>query len=376
MLVCDRDLMQIRISNMTIITCEKLLVTAIASDWNVRAWTFFEAFRARGTLHLLCKNNAVVPLRQVIDTVHRKGALEIGNLLLASPHFLPPLNDRELARSKSKSRQEFEEGHLAIELSGSLLNHRAASRPGDDFVIWSLLMSEDKIFYSANDFWKSMQGEALQSAVDTGDIFSSAAMISTGFLVSSAPRLKEKGLTWAPATPALHAATNVEEDSYNGYDGGQSYRGLITKEGLVADWLIFKFDGCSFWLAVKSLLSWLWGEDSTCRCPQNLAKIRAKYLRGYRWGAILCPIQESLGPTWSTWWEDGGRMRRTVVAVCATNETKGAVSEKYTFNNSIPTRVKWDHHQEVAGWQWRGTYVWDDSEPLPPMRRAKKFFIE
>ena len=69
-------------------------------------------------------------------------------------------------------------------------------------------------------------------------------------------------------------------------------------------------------------------------------------------------------------------MRRTVVAVCATNLTNGPVAEKYTFNNSTPTRVKWDHHQEVAGWHWRGTYVWDDSEPLPPLHRTKKFLIE
>ena len=377
MLVCDRDLMKMDVSGMTTAVCERLLVTAIASDWNVRAWTFFEAFRARRTLHILCEKNVVLPLKEVIEIVHRKGALEIGNLLLANPHFLPPLNDRELARSISKTRQEFEEGHLAIELSGSLLNHRAASRPGDDFVIWSLLMSEENIFYSAEEFWKSMQGEALRSVADTGDIFSSAAGISTGFLVSSAPRLKEKGLTWALASPALHASTNVEEDSYTGYDGGESYRGLITTDGLIADWLLFKFDGCSFWLTVKSIISRLWGQDISCRYPQNLAKIRAKYLRGYRWGTILCPIQSNTNnPSMGDWWEEGGRMRRTVVAVCATNETKGPVAEKYTFNNSTPTRVKWDYHEEVVGWQWRGTYVWDDSEPLPPMHRARKFLIE
>ena len=101
MLVCDRDMMEVSVSNLSTEVCETLLVTAVASDWNTRAWTFFEAFRARRTLHLLCKNNAVVSLKQVIETVHHKGALEIGNLLLANPHFLPPLHDHELAKSVS-----------------------------------------------------------------------------------------------------------------------------------------------------------------------------------------------------------------------------------------------------------------------------------
>ena len=131
MLVCDKDIMEIDISNMTTAVCETLLVTAIVCDWNVRAWTFLEAFRARRTIHLLCRNNAVVQLKQVIEIVHRKGALDIGILLLAMPHFLAPLDDRILASHKSWApeggREGFKAGYLRIETSGSLLSHRAAS---------------------------------------------------------------------------------------------------------------------------------------------------------------------------------------------------------------------------------------------------------
>ena len=366
--------MEIDISNMTPSVCEVLLVTAIASDWNVRAWTFLEAFRARRSLHLLCRNNAVTSLKQIIEVVDHKGALDIGNLVPSMPHFLPSIDDRELSRPLTHNRKHFEEGHMGIELSGSLLSHRAASRPGDDVVIWSLLMSEKTIFYSAEMFWKSMQGDPFQSAEESGIIFSSAARISTGFLLSSTTRLTAKGLSWAPASPALHPSTELDKDIYNGYDGGQSYRGLVTVDGLVADWLLFKFDGHSSWLTAKSILSKVWTQSSDVQYSHNLAKIRARYLRGYRWGAILCPIEEE-GIGFDHWWDEGGRLRRTVLAVCATNELNGTVAEKYTFNGTVPTRPKWDCNREIVGWEWRGIYVWDDAEPLPQLRPAKKFLI-
>lgn len=364
--------MEIDILNMTPPVCEVLLVTAIASDWNVRAWTFLEAFRARKSLHLLCRNNAVTSFKQIIEVVHRKGALDIGNLLPAMPHFLPSIDDRPLLGTLPQVRRDFEEGHMRIELSGSLLSHRAASRPGDDVVIWSLLMSEKTIFYSAEMFWKSMQGDAFQSAEESGAIFSSAANIRTGFLMSSTPRLKAKGLSWAPASPASHPSTELDKDTYNVYDGEESHKGLVTVDGLVADWLLFKFDGHSSWLTAKSILPRVWAQSSDVQYSHNLAKIRARYLRGYRWGAILCPVQE-VGI--QNWWNEGGRLRQTVLAVCATNEPNGTVAEKYTFNRTVPRRPKWDCHREVVGWEWRGIYVWDDAEPLPQLRRAKKFLI-
>lgn len=356
--------MQIDISNKTTAVYETLLVNAIICDWNIRAWTFFEAFRARRTIHLLCKNNAVVSLKEIIQFVHHKGALDIGILLLAMPHFLPPLDDRILAQAKSeKTRDSFEPGHLLVETSGSLLSHRPASRPGDDLVIWSLLMSEKSIFYNAEAFWKSLQGT----------LFSSATSIRTGYLVSSAPRLKKRGFGWAPASPALHPSTKSEEFGLNGFEGEGSHIGFITAAGLVADWLLFEIDGTGFGAIVNSVASRLWAKSSDPKCPHNLARIRARYLQGYRWGAILCPLQEM--PDFLSWWKDGGTLRRTIVVVCGTNEMNGSVAESYTHNNSLPTQGHWDENGEVAGWEWRGTYMWDDAEPLPQFRKVKKFLI-
>ena len=152
MLVCDKDIMELDPSDLTNSICETILITTIISDWNTRAWTFFEAFRARRNIHLLCKNNTVVSLKEVIRYVYREGALDIAILLLTAPHFLPSIDDRELASPKSEDREQFKAGYLTIETSGSLLSHRPASRPGDDIVIWSLLISERTIYYSAEAF--------------------------------------------------------------------------------------------------------------------------------------------------------------------------------------------------------------------------------
>ena len=58
--------MEVDVSSMTTLVYEKLLAIVLVSDWNTRAWTFLEAFRARRNLHLLCKHDATVSLQQVI----------------------------------------------------------------------------------------------------------------------------------------------------------------------------------------------------------------------------------------------------------------------------------------------------------------------
>lgn len=364
MLVCDRDIMELDISDMTTEICETLLVTVAVSDWNTRAWTFLEAFRARRTVHLLCKNNAVVSLQRVMQMVCQKCALEIGILLLAMSHCLPPLDDRELAREKGEARQRFQAGYLEVETSGHLLSHRPASRPGDDVVIWSLLIAEKMIFNNAEAFWNAMKGPILQLSEDTGRIYSRGASISTGYLVSKAPRLKVKGLSWAPATPTFPYSAQSDANGLNSYDEGHTASGNITPDGLVAPWWLWKFD-------IDGLQ-----QLTNNQRARNLSRIKAQFLEGYLWGAILCPIEEEQG---ARWWAEGGRLRRNMVAVCATNDIDGSVVEKYTVNKSNPRRVtwdeNWDENREAVGWEWRGVYNWDDIEPLPEWGLIKNFLI-
>ena len=357
--------MEIDASDLTTSICETLLVTTIVSDWNTRAWTFLEAFRARRNIHLLCKNNVVVSLKQIIQQVYHEGALDIGILLLAVPHFLPPFDDRALAEPKSESRVYFEAGYLPIETSGILLSHRPASRAGDDIVIWSLLISERSIFYGAEAFWRSLQGPMLQTSEETGRIFSRAAQIKTGYLVSNAPRLKATGLGWAPVSPTLHASVQQSEiRDLDGFDGGESAYAYITTDGLVGDWLLWKFNGNRF----QHLSNY-------SQYSNNLAEIKMQYLQGYRWGAILCPILEQYNGDVEFWWEEGGRTRSTVVVICGTNETNGSVVEGYTYNSSDPKRGHWDKNNDQVGWEWRGVYVWDNAEPLPKWRKVKNFLV-
>lgn len=365
MLVCDKDIMELDISNMSTSVCETLLVTLAVSDWNCRAWTFLEAFRARRTIHLLCRNNAVVSLKQVIETVHQNGMLEVGILYLAMPHFLPSFDDSIMAEDKlGGSRQDYQAGYLPIETSGGLLSHRPASRPGDDVVIWSLLMSKNTVFHDAETFWKALQGPILQRSEKSGTIISHGAWIRTGYLISSAPRLKTRGLGWAPASPTFRFSSLSATNGLGGFDGGVSGHGWITPDGLVADWFLWKFDGTTF------------RQQVDIRWQRNLAKIITQFLQGYRWGAILRSIEErGTGFNSGLWWEDGGRLRRKIFVVCGTNETDGPVVESYTFNSLEPRRPKWDKNSKVVDWEWRGIYAWDDSEPQPDMQRVKKFLI-
>lgn len=363
MLVCDRDIMQLELSNMAPSVCETLLVTTIVSDWNTRAWTFFEAFRGRRALHLLCKDNAVVSLQQIIKFVNQRGVLDIEILLLAMPHFLPLLDDRRLvgiACDTPEQRQLFIAGYLGIETSGNLLSHRPASRPGDDVVIWSLLISDKTVFNNAEAFWRSMQGSAYQTPIVNGRVYSTAATIKTGYLVSSAPRLTTKGLGWAPATPTFQTSAQSDTSGSSGLNATESTLGRVTLDGLVADWLLWKFKTIDGRHLPRTLYK------------HNLTRIYERFLKGYRWGAILCSIERDTMD--ERWYYDSNRTKKTMVVICGTNDMNGSVVEKYS-GTIVGPYIRWDENHEAVAWQWRGVYLWDDAEPLPDWRRVEKLLI-
>ncbi|KAL8963040.1 MAG: hypothetical protein Q9193_000646 [Seirophora villosa] len=340
-LVCDKDLMAIDASHINMEARELILATVLVCDWNIRAWTFLEAFRGRSNVHVLCDNNVVVSLKETVEVVYEEGAVDIALLLLSAPHLLPSQITREF---ENIPMSPFINGFLSVETAGSLLSHRAVSRPGDDIVIWSLLLHDD-VYNDAEAFWRSREGYTL----------------STAFLVSSAPRLlKTKGLTWAPASPTAQITQQKPDGPQTrllAYDGAESEVGQIQKDGFLARWLMYDFTGSCIGARMLSSLLKVDVDPEHPSHHGNLHAVRHRYLRGFCWGALLRP------PASHQFRDDAAShrsdARRVLVVVCATNN-----------------RLKWPWDKDnFIRWRWRGVYEWDRAEPLPVFTRTEDILI-
>ena len=278
-LVCDRDLLEIDTTgNLSVELRELILVTVMTCDWNIRAWTFLEAFRARESIHLLCKDNRTISLKETVEVVHREGSLDIGAMLLTVPHLLPRVRRIDgpgIATADKypdilRMRQRYNpllQGFLTVENSGMFLSHRPASRPSDNIVIWSLLLNE-KVYENAIDFWRGRQDH----------------IINTSFLVSTTPRLNIWRLGWAPASPHIFLdASAVSEPRSMGFNEVSSEVGRITAEGLNGNWLFCKLGRLAMTISKLPL-------GRKALQSSNIKAIRKKFLREYEWAALLRPV--------------------------------------------------------------------------------------
>lgn len=326
-LVCDRDLMEIEIKDLSIKIREQILVTVMVCDWNLRAWTFLEAFRGRHAIYLLCKDNAIVSLKETVEVVYHYGSIDVGLLLLTVPHLLPCRKYKNAIAS-----QPLVNGYLTVEASGSLLSHRAASRPGDDIVIWSLLL-EEQVFKDAESFWRSRIGK----------------IIHTNFLLSSAPRLGVRGFGWAPSTPTAYLMADTSGESTSrlvSHTGTGSEVGDITRDGLVADWLKYTFVGPGIISKTKATIDRVdLSSDKLCR--RNIRRIRKTFVQGYRWGCLLQPVSDKHFGMPAANPVDASKI---LVVVCVMNH-------KSPFKRSVK--------DDKILWEWKGVYEWDLTEPLP-----------
>jgi hypothetical protein len=87
-----------------------------------------------------------------------------------------------------------------MESNYNLLSYTPASRLGDDMIIWSWLTDLEKPIYNALDFRKSQVSKR----------------VLTKFL-----RLRNKGFSWAPASPyAAHRSNNAQSsrDFHRAFD--------------------------------------------------------------------------------------------------------------------------------------------------------------
>ena len=319
-IICDRDIMAIDISNPTIHAYESILATLLVCDWGIRAWTLLEAMRGRNGLFVLCRHNKLINLHQLLRSVHDNGRMDLVNLFLARDYLFPQCTYDEVFPGhsiKTEVMQKIEEGFVSIGEAAALLSHRHATRDGDDLLIWSLLIGdiEDD---SPIAMWERQVGK----------------QINTGSLVSSAKRIHgHPGLGWAPFSPTALQGINEQSTGskvYPAFDGCETVNGLITPEGLRAQWLTYEFPNVTAFSVDK-------GEMQDSYIPRPCMNIAAQLLPGYNWGALLqtmprkgprtipIPYRESLG---------------RVVVVCGS--------------------------LDKAVWEWRDIYEWDVNIALPP----------
>jgi len=325
-LVCDADLMVLDISSIleaiqtendtqpsrnAILSSERLLVTIVICDWNVRAWTLLEAMKGRDRIHLLCKDNKIVSLKSVLDLVCHNGAVDTAILYLTMQHLLPSKPPPDAAGDQNLLKR----GLISVEEAASLLSHRHASRDNDDVLIWSLLFNE-KVFKTAQELWLA-------------DDVPHRYGLNSGFLISSAPRIKGiQGLSWAPSRPAIRLAAEEEVQGQRAHLATASYNTSlcdITTEGLHGGWFIHEFI-CSEVVA-----------------PGQLLQITHTYLGGCHLGALLTPI--------------------------TLNVQGQPVPASFRGDAMGPLFAICGRGDGYFPWVWKGVFEWDESESLPEFHR-------
>lgn len=292
-LICDKDIMAVDITNLTVELKETLLSILLVSDWNVRAWTLLEAMRGKSNIHLLCKDDKIVALRALVEDVNQEGSAEIATIFVTAKHLLPTRRNREV-----KARQEYTEtewrriqGYLLPEEAACMLGRRYASRGREDeIVIWSLLCGETT-HKTAEGFW--MGRKMLDSVIEGTTMIMPARLVSTGFLVSSAPRITgQHGLGWAPCQPSIpYKSIGLVHQAFDVYDGLDTVKGEYSNRGLEADWLVHEFSGLGWALNLR-LQTWF-AALSGQKAPTQLNTIVLDWLGRFRKGAILIPALES-----------------------------------------------------------------------------------
>ncbi|KAI4215746.1 MAG: hypothetical protein LQ351_001733 [Letrouitia transgressa] len=321
---------------------ETILATVLLSDWNTRAWTYLESMRGRNNLYLLCKNSYCIKFLDLIQDIWSEGCIDIAILSLTVRHMLPAGAIGENAY---------------LEPAGNMLSHRPASRKGDDLVIWSLLIGLDKsgtaqLPFGETDqnseefcfrFWQTFIGE----------------WISPGFLMSSAPRLKTPGFTWAPRTATClpeGADTWLKQAHFN---GPPTRNVKITNQGIMGEWVWYPFQ-------TKEFLS-LALSPYTSGIANRLKQICEEHLRGYSEGALIHPITEDMEAFIDPETEELDYGRGNVDFIGYQSRSGGTLV-------TILGRNEMSSCQPL-GWKWLCIYFWSDSTDYMPLRVIKDLLI-
>ncbi|KAL4799855.1 hypothetical protein BDV19DRAFT_376238 [Aspergillus venezuelensis] len=344
-LLVDRDLMDIDIKPLTLAAEEAILATLVVCDWNVRAWTLLEGIRGRANLHILCKDNRVIPLKTVLTDILSKSCLSLVSPCLAIQHYTPTRDKVDLVKTEQAT---------------CLLNHRHPTKDRDIIIIWSLVCGSNKVAKTAEAFWRSMVG----------------GQLATGFLVSSSPRIKGiRGLSWAPERPNLvppasasspkgaagtHAKGSLQQQQYPAFNGENSVAGTITPDGFRAEWLVckiqrrralpgaglFSLHGASddadgyFYVYNKGA-----NDKMDVKSLFYLRSVVAPLFKRYRWVSLLLP----------PWSQRGGEhIDPPVRPFKYQGECEGLVMAIVASNDEAGSE-----------WEWQGVHEWDVKFKMP-----------
>lgn len=344
-LICDRDLMKVDVEDFSTEIQESILAVTLLSDWNARAWTLLESMKGRNSIFLLCKNRRTVNFRDLLRHVLSVGRIDMAVFIWHIYHMLPVQPEPQ---GMGSTFMDIFRGRYTVSSEiGSLLSYRPASRPGDDFVIWSLLGDPSRPpYFNAVKFWRGQVGRSMP----------------TGYLMSSSERLRACGLSWAPVSP--YATTRDQRKApakfHRPTDALLTGSGKITSQGILADWLTFDF-GSRLSSCLKSRLKRTSTKDPTAE-EKELSKIRSRFLNFQECGRLLRPIyshpamSSQMVKSFDASISDEG----TLVAVCGSN--------KITIREFQPER-------ETYRWIWKGIHEWPDGIPLPSFSVERGLWI-
>ncbi|KAI1393536.1 uncharacterized protein F4822DRAFT_424005 [Hypoxylon trugodes] len=293
-IIIDQDLMSIKVADAdqkdpSRETAENVLVALLLCDWNVRAWTMLEAVKGSINLHVLCSDNRTISVRSCLEKQCYEGYLDLALFFLSTRHLLP-INHKSIDEDTWGQIQQ-----RSLEDAASMLSHRHATRKGDEIVIWSLLMSERKTYFKAEDLWIDMVEQD----------------INTGFLMSDVPRINIPLFSWAPSSPYARESEygrGKEGQSILVYNGEGSFTATITENGLYGTWLVH-------YLRPHDVRD----------CDPRL-KDAYDLFQQYSDVALLCPIK--MGGTgvpytgYNTGQNRGSEENLSLFAICASNNKK------------------------------------------------------
>lgn len=284
-----------------------------------------EALRGRSHIYILFQNDKVMPFLQILEDVCQKGRIDLAVLFLNAVHLLPPPNDEDKVYPAKLYTDWLAKGFVSVEEAAGLLSHRQASRPGDDVVIWSLLVGE-KAYHSPESFWRSRYSNDVDARF--------RRVLNTGFLFSSAPRIQhQKGLSWAPARPTCDRASGR---FFLGGDGHRTKLASLSKKGLKGVFGVSIFPYAAeagsdrYQIVVKKFL-------------QSMSK------RPYKWVVLLQPLLDLEMNHPTAYRYRGNSASLPLFGVCVSND-----------------------HKE---WTWKGVFEWDLRISLPEFHEEEIWLV-